>query len=343
MGRRRRRHRPVLGADAASSDGARIYLLVQTAAAPAHAVAYAAGTVLRASGDTKTPMRVAAVANALNIFGNWVLIFGHFGFPEMGVKGAAIATATAHVAEMVMLAVVIFRTRGPVRITLGDLARPHLESAREIARISVPSAGEQAVFHAGFLLFSRAVTGLGEVAMAAHQAAISIESLSFMPADGFGTAAATVVGQKLGAGRPDHASYGGRIATGLSVGFLCLTGVAYLLAADFLVAAFSTDLAVRSVGATVLRISAIEQPFMAAGITLGHGLRGAGDTRSPFGSTVLGIWLVRLPLTYGLAYGLGLGLAGAWLAAAVDWLVRGSALWVIFRRGAWQSVRVGSG
>ncbi len=303
-------------------------------------VGFAGTTVLRAAGDTRTPMYVAILTNVVNVFGNYVLIFGKLGAPELGVRGAAIATGTAWAVEAVLIVAVLLSRRGALSLSPRDVLLPSLERLRAIARVTGPATLEAVVFHGGFQLFVGIVASLGGGAMAAQQACVSIESFSFLPAEAFGIAAATIVGQKLGAGRPEEARAGARVAALLGVLLLSTLGVVYLVLAGPLVALFLDDPAVRGLARTSLRIGALEQPTLAAAVALAHALRGAGDTRSPLVVTLAGVWVVRLGLSYGLAIGLGLGLPGIWMATAVDWGVRALLLLRVWRRGAWVRAKV---
>ena len=206
--------------------------------------------------------------------------------------------------------------------------------------MTLPATLEKVIFHAGFLVFAGMVARLGEVAAAANQACIALESLSFIPAEGFGIAAATVMGQKLGAGQPEQARAGGRTAVRLAIAFLCSMGALYLLVPSFLVSWFTSDPEVISLAVTCLMLGALAQPSMAIGITIAKGLQGAGDTRSPLAVTIVGIWGIRLGACWLLAFRFGLGLPGIWIATAIDWWVRAGLLIWVFRRGRWTTVEV---
>jgi putative MATE family efflux protein len=322
---------------------AQTYVRIIGASYPFLFFGFAASTVLRACGDTRTPLMVAAAGDVVKVLLNFVLIYGNLGAPELGVAGAATASAAAWGVEALFLAYLFFFARPgatPVPVRLADLLRPARERVVAILRVTGPATLEAIAFHAGFQLYARTVASLGAPAMAAQQACVSIESFSFLPAEAFGIAAATIVGQKLGAGRPADAAAGARIATLAGVVFLSTMGVVYVAFAGPLVALFVKDPAVRDLGAACLRIGALEQPTLAAAVALGHALRGAGDTRSPLAVTLVGVWLVRVSLAYGLAITAGLGLKGIWMATAVDWLVRSLLLVRVYRRGAWKTVTV---
>ncbi|MBI4614648.1 MAG: MATE family efflux transporter [Planctomycetes bacterium] len=333
--------RPLVGFFHLEGEGPRLttaYLQIILAAAPLLFLGIVGTSVLRASGDTKTPMAIAILANLANVAGNYALIYGRFGAPELGIRGAALATAGSLGLECLLTAACLFGRRRRV-LALRHFPIDRTAAAR-ILRVSVPAFLERVAMHSGFLVFAGIVSGLGEVSAAANQICISVESFSFLAAEGFGVAAATIMGQKLGAGRPDLASRGCREAVLLSVGFLCFGALLYVLVPAVLVAPFSRDAEVLALAAGCLAVGALGQPTMAVGITLSSGLRGAGDTRGPLAVTMAGVWMVRLATSWLFAVRLGWGLPGIWYSTALDWAVRAALLVTIFRFGRWRSIRL---
>jgi Na+-driven multidrug efflux pump len=202
---------------------------------------------------------------------------------------------------------------------------------------------EPLLLQSGFLVYNKVITRLGVIPMAAHRAAITVESLTFLPAYGFAVAGSAVVGQYLGAGRPDKAEAGLRVCAGTSTLFLTAAGIAFLFFSPDLVRLFLRgpgEAATVEAAATALKISALEQPFMALAMALGGGLRGAGDTKSPLIVGALGTWGVRIPLAWALAFPAGLGLNGIWITMIADWALRTAVFAVLFRRGRWKSIKL---
>jgi MATE family, multidrug efflux pump len=290
---------------------------------------------LRGAGDTRTPLYVMLGVNAVNIAISWLLVNGNLGAPTLGVAGSAIGAAVARGGGGLVLIGILLRGRSGLKLSL-DL-RPDPELLRRIARVGLPSAGEQLVFQGALLLFIRFITGLGTLAYAAHNVVLNIEGLSFLPGMGYAVASTALVGQALGAGRPADAeasAYEALLQGGL---MMTVLGVIMALFPHQLIGLFTDDPLVAETGAMAMRIAGAFQPMLALNFVMSGGLRGAGDTRWPLYSKIISTWGVRLPLIWLL---LGLGLTGAWIAMGSDFVVQGLlALWR-FRKGGWKTMRV---
>lgn len=299
--------------------------------------------ILRAAGHTVFPMVATLAANGLNIFLNWVFIYGNLGAPRLEVAGAAVATSVSFALQGTALFAYLWLPRSPIRLSLAGLRAVTRESMGRLVRVSIPAAVEPLILQSGFLLYNKAITALGVIPMAAHRAAITVESLTFMPAWGFAVAGSAVVGQYLGAGRPDRAEAGLRECARLSTALLTVMGVVFFFTAEPLVRLFLRgpgEEATVAAAAACLRIAAFEQPFMAMGMALGGALRGAGDTRSPVIVGILGVWGVRIPMAWALAFPAGLGLNGIWITMIADWALRTAVFSILFRRGRWKTIKL---
>ena len=209
-----------------------------------------------------------------------------------------------------------------------------------LVRVALPNLGETAISRLGYTLFMSMVTGLGTATLAAHQIALRVESLSFMPGWGLSVAAATLAGQALGAGDPERADASVRRTLLLALGLAGLIGVVFAVFGRAIVTIFGSTDEVLDLAGVAVRISAAELPFLSAQMVLAGGLRGAGDTRTPMWVTLAGTALLRLAVVYLFVVVLGWGLAGVWWGTAVDWAGRTALIWVLFRRGKWKKVRV---
>ena len=322
----------------AMRDLAVVYMGVLFWAAPMSFVASSGIVALQASGDTRSPMWISALAGVANLGLSWVLIFGYLGAPELGMFGAAIGSVTSFGLQAVLVLWVLMRSKGIVGLL--PLRKPTFAPLRPIFRISGPTFAERIIFHTAFLFFAGFVGHLGDVAMTANQSLIAIESLGFMVSYAFGVAASTLIAQKLGAEEPEEAEQCGWLATAMGAALLSLIGLFFLVFAEALVGLFSEDPEVIALAATCLRIAAVAQPLMAITDALAGSLRGAGDTRTPMLVAIVGPVVVRLSACWLFAFEWEMGLLGIWLATTVDWLVRCVALALMFRRGAWKRIEV---
>lgn len=305
-----------------------------------NAIQMAVAAALRGAGDTRTPMVVNLWANLVNIVFNYILIWGKFGFPRWGVFGAGVATTFSRVVAAAWFVAIAVKGEKKLKLDLATSYRLNLNILKRIFAIGVPAAVEQFVMRSGQVMFAKIISSLGTVTYASHQVAMNILSLSFMPGQAFSTASATLVGQYLGAERPDDAercAYTTR-NMGLAVGMLM--AAVFLFFGKYISLLYTNDLAVASASAAVLRIYAFAQPAQSTQFILAGGLRGAGDTLYPLYSTALGIWVGRVALGWLLVNVAHLGLIGAWLGMAMDQIARGILISLRFRTGKWKKVKV---
>src|SRR3972149_973244 len=257
--------------------------MVNAFAIPFLLIELVCSAILRGAGDTRTPMYVAIFANVLNVIGDYVLIFGKFGFPELGVVGAGVATAISYFVEGVILFFFLFSAGSAIRIRIRSFALVSYESAKRLFNVAIYAAIEPLVAHAGFLLYVKIVTTLGEVSLAAHRTAMSIESIAYMPFGGFAIACSTMIGQALGARRPQDAEFSFRESARLITWLSLVPALLFLFIPQTLVWIFvPNEPEVIRLGGLCLSIVALELPFMALSQVYTGALRGAGDTKSIF-------------------------------------------------------------
>ena len=317
------------------------YLRFQGAALLFVCIDFSAAAVLRGAGNTRVPMMAAVAANVLNIFLNWVFIFGNLGAPRMGVAGAGLATAIAVTVQACLTFGYLVSPLSPLRLRASSFRLVSRESLTRFARVTLPAAVEPVILNAGFIITAKYVATLGLTALAAHRAAIAIESLAFMPGLAFAMAGSALVGQSLGAGRPDKAEAAFRECARTAAWLMSGIGILFLLFPTALVGLFLRGPGTESVlplAAACLAISALEQPFLALTMSSVGALRGAGDTRTPLVVASIGVWAVRIPVSWLLAFPAGLGLHGIWITMIGDWLVRAAIYAVVMRRGKWKGV-----
>ena len=304
---------------------ARAYLGVTIAASPLVFVATITIATLQAGGDTRTPLAIGIAANIVHVGLNYVLI------ERFGARGAGISTAITFALEAVLATAALMRASGAVSLRgAGSEGRrtSWRPEARALSRIAVPAFAERVLYHVGYSGYVLIIARLGDAAMAANQSLISVESICFLSADGFGIAAAALVAQKLGAGEPEAAQKVARIGARDAMVALTIFGVTAFALRGVILPMFSHDPEVLAIGRAAMPVLTVAQPFMAVGIVLAQSLRGAGRTRDALGVSVIGAVIVRLSATWFFAITLGLGLTGVWMGSTLDWIVR-SALYVV--------------
>ncbi len=289
---------------------------------------------------TKVHLQVTVTANILNVILNYGLIFGHLGLPEMGVRGAGLASSIGMLYSVIMY--IIYGLRPSIRKPFDFLkpARIRSETLRKIIKLSFPVALQNAIVHSGFTVFFVIVGKISTVALAASEILFDILSFSFMPGFGFGMAAGTMVGKYLGALKPDHAEQSGWIGLQLSVIFMGSMGIIFLLLPRLILHIFTTDVDVIREGVLALRILGTIQFIDACGLSLSGALRGAGDTTFVSITEILINLALFLPLVYFLAIILEWGLLGAWVGFGLYIILFASAMIFRFRQGKWKEIEV---
>lgn len=292
----------------------------------------ALASLWQGAGDTVTPLVLGGTVSLLNVAFDYLFMFGPGPFPALGVPGAALGTVTAWIVGSLLGVVLLLRGRTVLRLQPG---RWRLEPARfsAILTIGVPAGLQGLTYTLSRLLLLRVVTSspAGTLGAAALAIGIQVESLAYMPGAAVSVAATSLVGQALGAWQTDLARR--RAHASLAIGQLVMTsiGVVLFLGAPWWIALFepSRDMVVVGAGISYLRINALALPVLAFYMVFSGALRGAGDTRPTLVATLVGRWLVTLPLAWLLALHSPLGVTGAWWAMAAGTLVQ--ALWVTRR------------
>ena len=296
--------------------------------------------IMRGSGDTRTPLALTLAMNIWHVLAAAALIFGPGPLPALGFSGAGWATASARLLGGILALYLVMSGRRFLRVRWRDLLHWDLPLLAHMLRLSLPTAGESIVARFGYILFMRIVSGLGEIPLAAHQIAINIEALSYMPGFGLSVASTTLVGQSLGAKKPDLAEDSIRGTMRLSLIVMGAVGVIFAVFGPTLAALFGSTPEVVALAGSAVRIGALEQLPVAVQMVLAGSLRGAGDMRTPMYATLLGVLFFRVPTVYFFAVTLGWGLDGVWLGTALDWTARAALLYLLFRRGGWKKIRL---
>jgi putative MATE family efflux protein len=290
-------------------------------------------SILQGTGDTRTPMYAMILVNVLHIALAYPLIYGYWGVPAFGVKGAAVAVGIAEATGSVYL---LFRCRTIFKPS----KRLRWDMLRTIWQVGAPVSGERIMQQAGILLYTKIVLIYGTVSYAAHQVGLSIESLSFLPGYGFAIAAATMVGQSIGAGKYTRAKLENWEANRLATFIMSAMGIVFFFFPYVLLRAFTSDEAVIDLGTVFLKIVALLQVPLALTMVLAGSLRGAGDTRFIMIATTIGMWGVRIPIAFVAGYWLTMGVFYVWLAMIADWTLRMVLMLWRYRSERWKSIRV---
>lgn len=303
------------------------YLAVYLVGVPIVFIYFVMDAAFRAAGDTRTPLRLLTLALALNFVLDPLLILGVGPFPRLGIQGAALATLLTRSAAL-LLGLWLLVRRGLIR------REPPTSSVMgRMAWVGAPVAAAGAVFSVIYILLTRITSGFGTAALAALGVGHKVESLGYMLCVGFGIAAATAVGQNLGAGAPRRAEGAGNLATGYALAVTAIVGAAFLLVPRQLMGVFSDDPSVIAAGASYLRIVAPAQLFMALEIVLEMAMDGAGYTLVPM---VFSVVLSALRLPAAILLRGPLGLAGIWWAISSTAMARGSAAAAVWHTGRWK-------
>jgi putative MATE family efflux protein len=337
-----------------AADFANAYLRPIFLALPFQVVEYAGIACLVGAGDTRTGLWVTLGVALVNLPLAWSFCLGWGPFPAWGFVGIAVGTAVSQ--TLGGLAMLLMLARGRHGLVLQPrLLWPDFSLLRRLLRISIPAGLDSLSTVLGQLWFLSIINRLGNVASSAHGIALGWEALGYLSGHAFGTAAMTLVGQNLGAGRPERASRGGWLAFGLGCAVMSFMGLLFFSFAPLMFAVFCPhpwEQRIIDTGVPVLRLVAFAMPMLACTIIFTAALRGAGDTRVPVLFTWTGFLAVRIPLAYFLALpevdlgavgrweGQGRGLFGAWMAMFADLTVRGLFFLWRFAGGSWQRARV---
>lgn len=285
------------------------------------------GSILRAAGDTKTPMKVSFWINILHIGLDYILIFGSFGFSGFGVEGAAWATVIVRVIGTVALFYYIKKSK----VSFSLIPKISRQESSTLIKLATPAAVERLIMRLGQVLYFGLIVKIGSDTFAAHTIAGNIETFSYMPGYGLAIAATTLVGQSIGAKRFKDAYAYGMLTTGIAVAFMSVIGILLFFLSPWFASWFTTERDAVEMVVTALRIDAFAQPGLAISLVLTGALQGAGDTKSPMYSTAIGMWVIRVLGVYILGIHFEMGIAGIWLSIALDLYVRAIFLYYKFR------------
>lgn len=281
------------------------------------------------TGNTRMPMKIILLANAVNIALDPLFIFGFGPMPAMGVGGAAVATVIAQVSSVVV-AVVVYLSRVGLVDTSGGR-----RSLIEVLRMGLPMGVRQGLIIGAWTIFTAFLARMGEDQLAAHQIALKISSLSFLPGQGLSETATILTGQYVGARRFQAAKRAFNSTLRLALGLMIACGAVYLVFAEQLVGLFNTDPSVVVLGTQLLYVATLYQVFDAVALVATGALNGTGDTKFTMWMGVASAWLVLVPASYLFGVTFDGGAVGAWLGMTLQLMVVAVITLLRFRRSHW--------
>ena len=294
----------------------------------------------RGAGNTRIAMTTNLVSNVVNICFNYLLIGGNFGFPALGVRGAAIATVLGTVCACVMSLISCLHKDGFIYLGAVKSWVADRFNIRSMTNVWSSSFVEQVCLRIGFLLFSMTVANLGTTEMAAHQIGANMMSMSFSFGDGLSVAAVTLIGQSLGRKRPDMAKIYGNVCQKLGLICAAVVSTVYVLFGRQIYRLYTDETEILDYGVLIMYILSVLLFFQILQVVQFGCLRGAGDTRFTAMVSLISVTIIRPGLSWVLCYPLGIGLIGAWLGTFGDQAVRFVMSFIRFHKGNWTKLKL---
>lgn len=295
--------------------------------------------IFRGAGNAAIAMRSLWLANGLNMILDPILIFGWGPIPEMGIAGAAIATNIGRGTGVAYQLYHLFNGSSLVRITRRNVVF-RLKTVWELVKVSMGGIGQMLVESASWIFMVRIVSIFGAEALAGYTIAFRVIIFTILPSWGMSNAAATLVGQNLGAGHPDRAVASVWRTAIYNTIFLVMASILFFVFADEIIAFFTPEPLVLEQGVKALRIVCGGYLFFAFGMVVGQSFNGAGDTRTPMYISLLTFWAIQIPLAYVLSVPLGWNSSGVFFTIAFCHSLYALIAVYIFRLGRWKKVQV---
>ncbi len=285
------------------------------------------GSILRSTGDTKTPMIVNTAVNIFNIVLDYILIFGLGPIPAMGIVGTAIGTVVARIIGSILMFSKIQKT--VLAFKFGDMFKK--SNYKELIELSIPAVLERLVMRVGQVVYFGLIVSMGVKTYAAHTIAGNIESFTYMPGYGLTAAASILVGNSFGAGKKNEAYEYGLLSIKIGSFIMAIGGVILFFVSPWFATWFTNDSEAIGKIIIALRIDAFAQIPLAISLISAGALQGSGDTKSPLYSTAIGMWGIRVLGIYILGIRMGMDIAGVWLSILIDLTIRSIFLTVRLR------------
>jgi putative MATE family efflux protein len=328
-----------MGLDAATTRANHMYTTVMLGGNVVIMLIFIINAIFRGAGDAAIAMRVLWLANGINIVLDPCLIFGWGPFPELGIAGAAVATTIGRGIGVAYQLWSLSRPSGRFRVTAGELKLVPSVMAR-LVRISLGGMGQFVISTSSWIGLMRIMAVFGEVSLAGYTIAIRIIIFTILPSWGMAGAAATLVGQNLGAGKPERAERAVWLTAVANMVFLGLVAIVFILFAEFFVRLFTDEPGVIAIGTDCLRILSYGYVVYALGMVVVQAFNGAGDTVTPTIINFFCFWLLEIPLAYALALPGGWNERGVFIAIVIAESAMSIVGAIVFRRGRWKTRQV---
>jgi len=295
--------------------------------------------IFRGAGDASVAMRSLWLANGLNIILDPIFIFGLGPIPAFGVEGAAIATTIGRGTGVAFQFYSLYSHKSVLRIEK-SYWKPNFPIIRQLLKLSLGGIGQFMIGTMSWMFMVRISAEFGASVLAGYALAFRTIMFTILPSWGMSNAAATLVGQNLGAGQPERAEKSVWYCAWYNVVFLALVSVVFVFWAEFIIMIFTKDAEVIQVGATALRYIGFGYVFYAFGMVISQAFNGAGDTRTPTWINFFCFWIFEIPLAYLLSITFKLGPQGIFTAIAFSAFLMGVVCIIVFRRGTWKTTKV---
>jgi len=292
-------------------------------------------TALNATGDTKTPLYVKLVSIVLNVGLNYLLIFGNHGFPELGVVGAAVATVIVNMLELLVYVVLYVRKKTPFK----PMMRFSKNLFRRMLKVGLPASFERTLTMGSFTFFTATIAHYGTEVLAGYQIGLRVEGIAFMPGIGFTIAAMALMGQGLGAKKPEQAREDVLLVMKYAIGLMFFLSFFMIFTPEMIVALFTTDAQTIEEASLYLKIVGLSQIPLAISFVLAGALRGAGDSKRTLRISLTSLWLVRIIPAFMLTWYFE-DVIWVYIAMISDTFVKAFFMWRAFNKGEWKRIKV---
>ena len=335
--------RPLLnfaGAQPDTIDDATGYFQILMVGTVLNTLMMAINAAQRGVGNTKLSFRTNLAANLVNIVFNYLLIGGNFGFPHMGVRGAAVATVLGYVAGFLIALCSVLPKDGFLHLSFRETWLPDKRNMSSLLNVGASAAVEQVFMRIGFFIFAKIIADLGTTAFATHQICMSLINISFAVGDGMAQATSSLVGQNLGRARPDLSTAYGHLAqrVGLSLGMLVVAF--FILFRRYLIMPFSSEPEIIALGSNIIIIMALMVPGQISQVIFSNCLRVAGDTVYVAVTSLISITFLRPFSGWLFCTPLHLGLVGAWMGFFLDQYTRLLLNATRFKKEKWRHIKL---